>query len=303
MRRGVRKRTVVLRLKRMQVATIDFHVTSECSQECPYCWGPQGIRPIRTTPARGIIDRVAEFGIRRIVFTGGDPLQQKDTGPLLHHAKGRGLEVALSTTGDRLTPGFLRRYGRDIDLISLPLDGSCEAVNALTKKPGHFGAVMRALELLGRHPHIDVKLCTPVTKANLHDVANIAALFDQWARRVHNRGFYNVFQTFPRAMKPVVWSDWLVSDRQFRAVKWEIQARRFAIRVNFFSRRTLDRLYVMIFPDGRLVVPSGPAYASFGKFLEIEDLDAALTRSTFAVAKHLRHSLAYSSTGAPIRLR
>ncbi len=24
-----------------KVATIDFHVTSECSQECPYCWGPQ----------------------------------------------------------------------------------------------------------------------------------------------------------------------------------------------------------------------------------------------------------------------
>ena len=29
-------------LRRRAVATIDFHVTSECSQECAYCWGPQG---------------------------------------------------------------------------------------------------------------------------------------------------------------------------------------------------------------------------------------------------------------------
>ncbi len=26
-----------------EVATFDFHVTSECSQECAYCWGPMDI--------------------------------------------------------------------------------------------------------------------------------------------------------------------------------------------------------------------------------------------------------------------
>ncbi len=283
--------------KSRKVATVDFHLTSECSQECPYCWGPQGIRAISAAAARRIIERVAACGIRRIVFTGGDPLQRKDVGPLMHHAKGRGLEVALSTTGDRLTAGFLRRHGRDIDLVSLPLDGSCEEINARTKTPGHFAAVMHALDLLGRHPHIDVKLCTPVTPANLHDVPNIAALFDRWATRVRNRAFYNVFQTFPRAMKRVAWAQWLVSDPQFRALQRDIRARRFRIRLNFLSRRTLDRLYVMIFPDGTLVVPSGSAYVSHGPFLEIDDLDAALTRSGFAAARHLRHSRAWQTPG------
>src|SRR3990170_6458195 len=52
--------------------TIDFHVTSECSQECPYCWGPQQIPALKTRTARRIIDRVKHFGVQRIVFTGVD---------------------------------------------------------------------------------------------------------------------------------------------------------------------------------------------------------------------------------------
>ncbi|MFC1660487.1 hypothetical protein ACFL3S_03325 [Gemmatimonadota bacterium] len=26
----------------IDVVTIDSHAASECSQECPYCWGPEG---------------------------------------------------------------------------------------------------------------------------------------------------------------------------------------------------------------------------------------------------------------------
>ena len=273
-----------------RVVTVDFHLTCECFQECPYCWGPQDIPAVDTKTARRIIQKVRKFGIQRIVFTGGDPLQRRDAGALVRYAKRLGLEVALSTTGDRLTEDFLKKYGNDIDLVSLPLDGSCEEVNALTKGPGHFAAVLRALDALRRYPQIDVKLCTPVHRGNLRDVANIARLIDRWARRVSNRVFYNVFQTFPRSMKAVPWHKWLVTDEEFARLRRQIRRARFKIRINFLPTRTLDRLYAMIFPDGSLVVPSGPSYTSFGKFLDIKDLDAALARSAFDTAKHRRHS-------------
>jgi len=275
---------------RATVATIDFHVTSECSQECPYCWGPQQVPALGTRTALRIIDHVRYFGVRRIVFTGGDPLQRSDAARLIRHAKRRGLEVALSTTGDRLTPSFLRRCGSAIDLISLPLDGSCEEVSALTKKAGHFDAVMQSLELVSRCPHIDVKICTPVTTKNLHDVPSIAALVDRWARKISNRVFYNVFQTFPRAMKVVDWQEWVVSERQFRALRRRVRRAQTRVKINFLSRRTLDRLYVMIFPDGSLVIPSGPAYVAYGPFLEVTDLGAVLVRSKFDAPKHWRHA-------------
>ena len=46
----------------------------------------------------------------------------------------------------------------------------------------------------------------------------------------------------------------------------------------------------MIFPDGSLVVPSGPDYLTFGPFLQVEDLDTVLDASQFDAPKHLRHS-------------
>lgn len=110
-----------------ELVTVDFHVTSDCNQECPYCWGPQGVEQVDTETASAIVRKVAAIGARRIVFTGGDPLLRDDIGILIETAAVAGLEVALSTSGDQLSREFLLRFGSLIDLISLPLDGASES--------------------------------------------------------------------------------------------------------------------------------------------------------------------------------
>jgi len=278
------------------VVTIDFHVTSECSQECPYCWGPQGFEAVNTETARAIVRRIAS-NARRIVFTGGDPLRRPDIGELIVEAKQAGLEVALSTTGDELTAEFLDRVGRHVDLVSLPLDGASEAVSSRTKEAGHFTAVVRALDLLAGYPAIDVKVATPVTRLNLEDVPAIVALLDDRAARAPNRIFYNVFQAYPRAMAEVDWGALVVSDAEFAAVRAAVSASEHAIRIHWLTHATLDRLYVMVFPDGTLTVPAGGDYLSYGPFLEIEDLDGLLAGTHFDAPKHRRHARGWGRTG------
>ena len=277
------------------VATFDFHVTSECSQECAYCWGPQGIPEVDTDTALAIISKIASEGSRRIVFTGGDPMQRADLGSLIQHAADQGLEIALSTTGDKLDDGFLETCGDSIDLISLPLDGSTEQVSARTKKPGHFAAVMAALTVLERYPGIDVKVATPVTRHNIDDVPNIARLLDERARRLPGRLFYNVFQAFPRSMaSDVSWETMIIDDAEFGALRDEVEAAPHEYRINWLGHETLDRLYVMVFPDGTLTVPVGSEFRTYGPFLEVEDLDALLRRAEFDAAKHRRHARGWS---------
>ncbi len=272
------------------IATIDYHVTSECSQNCSYCWGPLDVEPtVKKREALRIIDKVHGHGIKRIVFTGGDPLQRRDVGKLIRHAKGLGLEVALSTTGDRLTKRFLRKYGVSVDLVSIPLDGSNEDVSSLTKEPGHFTAVMNALRLLEKHPGVDVKVCTPLTRLNVHDLDNILVLVADWARRAPNRVFYNVFNIYPRAMQEVDWDTYLLSEEEFKALAEEPRDLG-GVTVNFLGRETLDALYVLIFPDGNLYLPSGPDYVYLGPFLNIEDLDDVVSYAGFHSEKHLAHS-------------
>jgi MoaA/NifB/PqqE/SkfB family radical SAM enzyme len=236
-----------------------------------------------------IIDRIKEWGVKRIVFTGGDPLQRPDAPLLIKYAKAQGVETALSTTGDFVTPAILAAVAPVLDLISLPLDGSTETINAKTKHRPHYEAVMQALDLLRAYPTIDVKVCTPVTRHNVNDVTNIAALVEDYAASTQARVFYNVFQAFPRAMFAVKWEELLVEDEVFAGLAAQIGTGD-KIKIHFLSHHTLDKLYVMVFPDGSMVIPKGADYLNFGPFLEVEDLEQVLAMSEFDVAKHLRHS-------------
>lgn len=270
--------------------TIDFHVTSECSQECPYCWGPQDIEnPVGTSISQRIIKKIKDIGAKRIVFTGGDPLKRKDIGKLIRYAKETGLEVALSTTGDEMTSAFLRWNGPYIDLISLPIDGSTEKINSKTKESGHLKAVLRALELLKKYPGIDIKVCTPVTKHNINDIPSILKIAEEYKLASNARVFYNIFQTFPRSQSKVDWNELIVSNREFGILKRKLSGNK-AVKINFLDHKTLDKLYLMIFPNGNLVIPEGENFTSFGSFLEIKDINQVVRQSKFDSRKHLKHS-------------
>jgi MoaA/NifB/PqqE/SkfB family radical SAM enzyme len=272
------------------IATIDFHITARCSQACPYCWGPRRFRKtVDNETALRIIARIKEVGAQRVVFTGGDPLHRADAADLIRYAKEIELETALSTTGDRLTPGILSKISPSLDLISLPLDGPSEEVNARTKHPGHFSTIMHVLDWLHDYPAIDVKVCTPVTRYNLGDVPAIVRLVENYALTTQARVFYNIFQAFPRAMFSVEWENLLVTDQEFSTLKHRIGSGA-NIRISFLDHETLDRLYLMVFPDGSMVIPRGSDYLNFGQFLELENLDEALEASQFDSPKHLRHS-------------
>jgi len=282
------------------VSTIDFHTTAKCSQACPYCWGPRRFHnPVDTDTAQWILARIRDLGVQRVVFTGGDPLQRPDAPDLIQFAKEIGLETALSTVGDLVTPNILESVSPYLDLISLPLDGSTEEINSRTKHRGQYAAVMRSLEWLRSYPNIDVKVCTPVTRHNLSDVPAIAGLVEEYASTTKARVFYNVFQAFPRAMFSVNWDKLIVSDEEFSSLKDRVPAGT-KIRVNFLSHETLDKLYVMVFPDGSMTISKGGDYLNFGPFLEVQDFDQVFNASQFDSDKHLRHSRGWGKGSVPV---
>jgi len=287
--------------KLSSVSTIDFHITAKCSQACPYCWGPRRFRnPVETETAQRILRRIRNLGVRRVVFTGGDPLQRLDAPDLIRFAKEIGLETALSTTGEFVTPEILESVSPYLDLISLPLDGSTEDVNARTKHPGHFFSIMQSLYWLRKYPNIDVKVCTPVTRHNLDDVLHIASMVESYSYITKARVFYNVFQAFPRAMFNVKWESLMVSNEEFSLLKEQVGTGT-KILINFLSHETLDKLYVMVFPDGSLIVPRGQEYLSFGSFLDVRDFEQILDISQFDAAKHLRHSRGWSKGSVTVQ--
>ena len=101
--------------------------------------------------------------------------------------------------------------------------------------------------------------------------------------------FYNIFQTFPRSQNEVEWKELIVSNKDFAIIKRKLSSGK-KIRINFLDHKTLDKLYLMIFPNGNLVIPEGDNFISFGSFLEIKDLNEVIKQSKFDSQKHLMHS-------------
>ena len=73
-------------------------------------------------------------------------------------------------------------------------------------------------------------------------------------------------------MFSVKWEKLIVSDGEFSALKSQVGVKT-NIRINFLSHETLDKLYVMVFPDGSMTIPKGIDYLNFGPFLEVKDFE------------------------------
>jgi hypothetical protein len=110
-----------------------------------------------------------------------------------------------------------------------------------------------------------------------------------------NRAFLNLFQAYPRAVSHVDWAALLVSDAEFTSLRQRVDGRTKRLKVNWLDHATLDRLYVMVMPDGFLTIPSGPAYPDYGRFLDVGDLEDVLARAEFDAAKHNRHARGWTS--------
>jgi hypothetical protein len=133
----------------------------------------------------------------------------------------------------------------------------------------------------------------------LEDVSHIAKMVEAYSYITKARVFYNVFQAFPRAMFNVKWEKLIVSDEEFSALQSQV-GEKINIYINFLSHETLDKLYVMVFPDGSMTIPKGADYLNFGPFLEVKDYDQVLYASQFDSAEHLRHSRGWSKESMPV---
>ena len=111
---------------------------------------------LSTTEALGLIDDLAEMGIPLILFTGGEPLMREDIWELAHHARKKGIKMALSTNGTLITAEVARRIRESgIEYAGISLDGARAVTHdRFRNSPGAFERTVAAFASLpgGRAP-------------------------------------------------------------------------------------------------------------------------------------------------------
>jgi radical SAM protein with 4Fe4S-binding SPASM domain len=157
---------------------IFWELTTGCNLHCIHCRASatelSSPDDLDTQTAKALIDQFAEYAPLILVLSGGEPLYRKDALELAHHAREKGLKVALATNGTLVTEKLAREIvDAGVARVSMSIDGA----DALTHDtfrgmPGSFKAMMtgfRRLKNLG----MSMQFNTTIARHNMHQLPAI----------------------------------------------------------------------------------------------------------------------------------
>lgn len=168
--------------------TVDYvriAVTSACNLRCTYCMREESSQePAPTSMLEAghlglMLESLAEMGVRKVRFTGGEPLLRSDIAGLVRLARGvPGIEeVKLTTNGVLLERHLPALVEAGIDGINLSLDTLDPVRYAAITRRGVYHKVRSALDALVDTPSLRVKVNTLLLRGiNDDEIGNFAEL-------------------------------------------------------------------------------------------------------------------------------
>lgn len=149
-----------------------LQLSRRCAAGCSTCYvaaTPQG-EVMDLASAKTAIDRLAEKGVFRVAFGGGEPLELEWIFELAAHARARQLTVSLTTAGLGLTPAQARRC-TIFSQVNVSVDAAYAQVRGFDGAPGAVAALKLLRAELPR-----VGLNCVVTRENFPQLGETLAL-------------------------------------------------------------------------------------------------------------------------------
>lgn len=149
---------------------VSWTLTKRCGLRCLYCYEAAG----RKTPelSTGFIARhlaeFAAFGVKQLIFSGGEPLLRGDVVELVETATRVGLKPVLCTSGSHLTAGLAARLaGAGLSGVQFSLDSADPETNDRLR-PGGRSAYAMVREAVGHAQAAGLKVILGVTVTRLN---------------------------------------------------------------------------------------------------------------------------------------
>lgn len=132
-------------------AVVVWNVTAACNLSCRHCYAAavssSSSEELSTQEAEAAIDDMADFGVRALLFSGGEPLLRGDIFSLASRAGRRGMRPALSTNATLLTQDAAAKIqDAGFVYVGISLDGAEATHDAFRKQPDAFRQALCGLE-------------------------------------------------------------------------------------------------------------------------------------------------------------
>jgi MoaA/NifB/PqqE/SkfB family radical SAM enzyme len=216
---------------------LELHVTYTCPERCVFCSEDHRMKAYNPFPVTlGRVVRIlrehAERGVEAVHLTGGEPTIHPDFVDILKVAKKLGMRTSMGTIGTGLAnPAFAERAMPYLDDVLFSLHGpDAETHDALTRRPGSFAKLMRAVENASRKSGFRPSFNTVLTQRNLAALPDTAGLVASLGA-----GLLIVSNTTPEGLGEDDYPALTVRLSEIRAVAPEVVRRAGSTVVRFFG--------------------------------------------------------------------
>jgi len=148
-------------------------VTQNCNSRCLMCsfWRSKSSNELTLAELTDVMTQLRKMGVRRICFSGGEPLLRRDLVLVVQEAnKLRFEKIQVITNGLSWTEEKARGLlDSGLNRVSLSIDGTGEANDLQRGVKGSFDKAMQTLQLLvhlreGEYPELEVDVGTTLTQ-------------------------------------------------------------------------------------------------------------------------------------------
>ena len=165
-----------------QKPVVVWNTTRRCNLRCVHCYSQSENKlypnELTTNEAKAFVADLAAFGVKVLLFSGGEPLLRQDLFEVARFASDRGLRPVLSTNGTLITEdvaGQLKNAG--FSYIGISLDGIGETNDKFRGKKGAYELAVNGIRTCLK-AEVKTGLRFTVTNYNLKDLPEIFSLIE-----------------------------------------------------------------------------------------------------------------------------
>ena len=158
---------------------VQFELTEACNNKCFFCYNPLGKiegNELSTDKIKNVLHQLADVGVFRINFNGGEPLIRHDFKEIVQYASDLGFELHLNTNSTLVTDNiaeFISHHMRSV--CTSILHSEREIHDRMTGRIGAYDDMLKGIRTWRKHGvKVEVNVCT--SAENYQDIYNIGRL-------------------------------------------------------------------------------------------------------------------------------
>ncbi|MGA7075244.1 MAG: radical SAM protein [Halobacteriota archaeon] len=206
---------------------ISYAVTRKCNLKCKHCYSDATEEPasdeLSTEESKRLLDEIADWGIKLLIFDGGEPLCRDDFLDIARYASLKGLRVVIGSNGILINPKVAEQLkSSGIMAVQISLDGAKSQTHDWFR--GEEGSFNKAMECARACKAMDLPFQFGMTirRAVLEEIPDMLKLaVDSGASAAE---FFDLVQ-IPRVKKEIP-DEVLPPDKRKEVMDWLAEAQK-----------------------------------------------------------------------------